>query len=490
MCAKRKTNQPAMTLDFVTSVLGVPVISANTTKKRDHIFSSVITDSREVSKHKGCLFLALKGEKFDGHDFIEAAIKSGATGIIYSSEKLLPEKLSKLSSVFFFTVRDTLEAYRSLAMAWRRQFKIPIVAIAGSVGKTTTKEILAAVLSSKWTRILKTKGSRNGFVGIPMTLLELSADHEAAVIEIGIDEPGAMEKHLELVAPTMSLVTTVAPEHLEKLGSIENVAKEEALALSYTANSNGVAVINLNDEWLSPYFSSIDVDRIGFSLADVTSAVHSSDDILVGTLQKSRKPELRCQGLGLTDFTVPLPMSGAHNASNLLGALAAALKLSLTPKEIIRGLSSFVPPEGRSEIMHLPTGVTVICDYYNANPASVAAGLKLLDELAANNGDVLRWACLGDMLELGSDEEYFHRAIAKNINKSNIQNILLLGKRMRWLFDELSATPAGRQVFHFNSHADLSTYLLKYLKSNDCVLIKGSRGMKMEEVWKAVNTPT
>ena len=348
------------------------------------------------------------------------------------------------------------------------------------MGKHNTKELKAAIIKGKWTnQVLKTSGSQNGFLGIPMTLLELRPEHKAAVVEVGIDEVGAMEKHLPIVAPTASLVTAIGPEHLEKLMDLETVAREEKLALTYVDTNNGITVLNLDDPWLAPLATSLKGPKgIGFTLGE-----KASQKTLCGQLSTD-ETVLTVSGLGLSKKDFDLPLPGRHNAQNLLGAIGMALVHGLKPDEIRDGLKTFKGAEGRSQIRTLPGGHRVLCDYYNANPPSMAAGLELL----ATQSHGRKWACLGDMLELGSQEEGFHRELATLIVQKEIDRVLLFGPRMKWLFDELKHRAFKGHVSHFTTHFDLAQALFQGVSPGDSILIKGSRSMKMEEVWKHLET--
>lgn len=237
---------PQLTAEFVYDALGF-----SRTKQRNHHagmppFTRAITDSRKIEP--GCLFVALAGESFDGHDFIPQAIAKGARGVICrKSTQVTPQK-----DFCIFPVDDTLQAYRALGAAWRKQFSLPVVVVAGAVGKTSTKEILSAVLRGRFPSVLRTQGSQNGFVGIPMTLLELAPEHGAAVIEVGIDEIGAMDAHMKIVGAQAAVLTLIAPEHLEKLLDIPTVAREEGIALTTVAATGGLVAINLDDPWNAP----------------------------------------------------------------------------------------------------------------------------------------------------------------------------------------------------------------------------------------------
>lgn len=453
-------------------------------------FSSIVTDSRKVISQ--CLFVALPGEKFDGHQFIEAAIQKGARGIL--AKKGFPSKLPSLlqESVTFFEVEDPIKAYREIASAWRKNFLIPVIVVAGSVGKTTTKEILTAILRGKWPETLKTAGSQNGFLGIPMTLLELRSTHRAAVIEIGIDEPGAMQQHLEIVQPTAAILTAIGPEHLEKLVDLPTVAREEKIALSFTAQSgpqSHVIAVHLDDPWIRPCWDEIQsTQKFGYTFDPSLK----TEGVFLGTWKAgtTENPSelLEVNGTNFHEL-FQLPLLGKHNAHNTLGAIVLALGLGLTPDEIRNGLKTFEGAEGRSEIKTLPGGTTVICDYYNAQPASMAAGIDLLAQLGGHPSHA-RWACLGDMLEMGLEEERLHRELASALISHKIENVLLYGTRMRFLEDELKNRGFRGFFRTFTSHTELTEELLHRLQPQDILLIKGSRGMKMEEVWKVLLTKT
>jgi UDP-N-acetylmuramoyl-tripeptide--D-alanyl-D-alanine ligase len=464
--------KPQLTPDFLIRSLHlkIPVLS------RPHLpFTCVTTDSRKVIP--GCLFVALKGDQFDGHDFIEKAISQGARGIL--CRRGFP--ITGTKEICVFPVEDPLGAYRRLAASWRREFSTPIIVVAGSAGKTTTKELLAAILQGKWPHVLKTQGSQNGFVGIPMTLLELHPEHEAAIIEVGIDEIGAMQQHMTLLGANAAVITAIGPEHLEKLQDVPTVAREEGIALSAVAKTGGIVAINLDDPWIRPHLTTLKGGRkVPFSIEGAKSNL----DMITGHLSEDGKT-LTYHGLGIEKNSLEVPLLGKHNASNLLAAISLAAGLGLSAEEITRGLKKFKGAEGRSEIRELPGNTAVVCDYYNAQPASVAAGLELLSQVAKNSEKSrARWACLGDMLELGPNEEKFHRELAEKIIELELENVLLFGPRMLFLSEELKTRGFTGAFSHFSSQMDLAQALTEKAKPGDAILIKGSRGMKMEEVWK------
>ncbi len=489
----RHPGQPLLNPEFVHEGLGFPPLGGRAVHDPHVPFTSVTTDSRAATA--GCLFVAVKGEKFDGHDFIPAVLEKGARGIICKRGTQIPAQ----KNLHIYAVEDTVQAYRKLGAAWRREFSIPVAVIAGSVGKTTTKEILAAVLRGKYPQVLRTQGSQNGFLGIPMTLLELRPEHGAAVIEVGIDEIGTMQGHMSLVNGTTSLLTAIAPEHLEKLIDLPSVAREEGIALSAVAQSGGTVAINLDDPWIRPHFATLKGTghKIGYTMTGVTpSSGTSSDEHLQGTLSADAK-SLSVSGLRgkeMAKFELPLP--GRHNAGNLLAAVALAHGMGLTPEQMAIGLATFKGAEGRSELRTLTGPTPVVCDYYNASPASMEAGIDLLTQVHGGRKDRARWACLGEMLELGTEEEQYHRKLAEPILRSGIENVLLYGPRMQALYNELTAKGfSGGMLSHHSSHESIANEVVSKARPGDAILIKGSRSMKMEEVWKRIEkswpkTPT
>ena len=474
-----------ITFDFIVKNLSTLRSQVFGNLPENFEFTAVTTDSRKITP--GCLFVALAGEKFDGHDFLQQAIEAGAAGLICREGSSIAPTSQPLAVFWVKDNSGTLNAYRELAHAWRKCFQIPVIAVAGSVGKTTTKELLTALLRGRWEKVLKTEGSQNGFVGIPMTLLDLRAEHGAAVIEVGIDEVGSMIPHLDLVSPQASLLTAIAAEHLEKLIDLPTVAREEGFALSQVAERQGLVAISLDDPWIAPFWKSLGkICKVGYTLHSETAQKaleHAfGAPILTGKLIDAAT--LKVSGFPTGDETYTLPLPGKHNAANFLAALALATGLGLSPEELKRGLATFVGASGRSELRTLKSGTPVVCDYYNASPASMEAGLEMLADLAKAKKSTALWACLGDMLELGPKEEDFHRGLAPSLQRLKVQNVLLYGPRMKALFDELKKQNFQGQVNHFSSHEEMAQQLTRGIQPSDAILIKGSRGMRMEKVWE------
>jgi UDP-N-acetylmuramoyl-tripeptide--D-alanyl-D-alanine ligase len=460
-----------LTIGFVRRALAghAKVIAKDV--RDDLVLARVNTDSRKAAS--GDLFVAIKGDAFDGHSFIANAVSKGSTAVI--CERYPAEATQE--GVHIFLVEDTLKAYRLLAQHWREAIDPQVVGVAGSVGKTTTKDLLAPILGGHYKAVLKTQGSQNGFVGLPLTLLEITPNTDVAVIEIGIDAPHAMKQHIDVVRPDVAIVTAISEEHLEWLKDLETIAYEENLILRETAQSGGIAVINLDDPWTTPLFDELKGKRrFGFSLLK-----SSSIDVLSGRYNPEDST-LTIEGLGFKSFELTCPLLGEHNARNLLGAVAVSLLMGVKAYEIKRGLEAFVPSGGRSQLSLAASGTKVLRDYYNASPASMRAAFEVAKREKKSTGRV--YLCLGDMKELGEMEEELHRSLAKPaIEVSKTLTIFLLGQRMSWLEDELKKLGFSGSLRVFATCSDLASALKAQIKPDDFVVIKGSHSMNMSQVW-------
>ncbi len=455
-------------------ILGLPAPSAPLAIDR------ITTDSRDAGP--GSMFVAIPGDRFDGHDFIPTAIEKGAVAIV-------SERPGSHPTGAFFQVPSTMNAIRALARAQRKKFEIPLIGVVGAVGKTTTKELIASVLAGRYGSIVKTEGSQNGFLGIPLTLFGLNASTEVGVIEIGIDEIGAMEQHMELVEPTHVILTRTGPEHLHQLKTIEIAAEEELKAFDHALARKVPMAIHLGDSFVSEWYRKNretlkSTPHFTYSMnpadgADFTGVYDAKEARLTVRRSSSEKDEAM-------EFACPLP--GEHHAENLLAAVVVSRFFGLDSSEIARGISTFKTATGRTELHSLANGISVIGDHYNSNPTSLRAALKLLRASGATDATGALGglhAVLGDMLELGDNEERFHREAADSVLEFGVKDVWLYGPRMKWLLDEL--TKRGHTgARHFETHDELVRALLPALRPGARVLVKGSRGMKMEMVLRAL----
>jgi UDP-N-acetylmuramoyl-tripeptide--D-alanyl-D-alanine ligase len=432
------------------------------------LLSGISTDSRAVAA--GNLFIPLVGEKFNGHDFLAVAVRAGAYGVLLQKSEI--GRLGALpDSVTAIAVNDTLRALGDIARFRRRMFSAPVLAITGSSGKTTTKEMAAAIIGAQ-RRLLKTEGNFNNLIGLPLTLLRLNDTHEAVILELGTNRRGEIARLTEIAEPAIGLITNIGSAHLEGFKTIETV-KEEKGDLFRGLSESGIAVVN-ND---SPVLKELAARHCGKC---VTYAVDQEADLRAANIEGDGNRMRFDLIVGGAKGRVTLKASGRHSIYNALGAAAASWVMGIAPESIQRGLESFRPVAGRMELVALRNGAFLINDAYNANPDSVEAALKTLAELKAKGAAV---AVLGDMLELGARAEEMHERIGESAAAKGLDRIYLRGE-----FSDAVIRGARRggirmeQVFKMQDAAEIAASVREFLKSGDWVLIKGSRRMRMEEV--------
>jgi UDP-N-acetylmuramoyl-tripeptide--D-alanyl-D-alanine ligase len=431
------------------------------------------TDTRPL--RAGNLFIALAGERFDGHDCLAEALQKGAAGLLIRTDRR-----QALASVAEGTpvigVTDTLWALGEIARDWRLRFPVPLVAITGSSGKTTTKEMLAAIVSPS-RKLLATEGNLNNLIGLPRTLLGLRQGHEVIIVEMGTSTPGEIPRLAAIARPDIGLITNIGPAHLEGLGSLESV-REEKGGLFAAMAGRGTAILNRDDEQIGILARRWRGDAITFGL-------ETSADVAAGRIETAGLGESRFNliiaGVGVP---VRLQAPGRHNVRNALAAAAAAMALGFDRHAIAEGLSRFSPVPGRMEIRPLPNGSFLILDTYNANPASVRAALETLQGL---RGAAKAVAVLGDMLELGPDAEKLHAEIGEALVESGVSRVFLKGTLSRSTADGALRKGFGKErIVFFEEPGDVIATLLAHLGKGDWVLVKGSRKMKMEAVAEAI----
>ncbi|MCX5820970.1 MAG: UDP-N-acetylmuramoyl-tripeptide--D-alanyl-D-alanine ligase [Deltaproteobacteria bacterium] len=429
----------------------------------------VSTDTRTLTA--GNLFIALAGENFDGHDCLAKAALQGAAGLLIRADaagKLAaaPEDLPAIG------VPDTLRALGDIAHDWRRRFPVPVIAITGSSGKTTTKEMVAAI-AARTRNLLRTEGNLNNRIGLPLTLLRLHGKHELAIVEMGTNSPGEIATLAAIAGPDVGLITNIGPAHLEGLGSLRAIREEKGSLFEMMAG-RGTAILNHDDPAIALLAGRWRGKRISFGLgpgAQVTA------ERIEPVGPAGVRFQLVIDGIGIPVFLSAL---GEHNVMNALAAAAAARALGFDRHEIAAGLAAFRPVPGRTEIRRLGNGAFLIIDAYNANPASVREAVKTLQGLRGS-GDAI--VILGDMLELGEQSEALHKEIGTLLADANIHDLFLRGS----LTEAVAAGairrgfPAERITF-FEAPDEVASSLQSRLKKDDWILIKGSRKMKMEAV--------
>lgn len=438
----------------------------------------VKTDSREIKS--GDLFLALKGEKFDGHEFVKKACKMGSRGVVVDEtrawEMLRQIRAAGTAPVMVVGVKDTLRAYQNLARFHRLRFSIPVVAITGSNGKTTTKEMVYRVLATRW-RVHKTQGNFNNAIGVPRTLLGLRAGHQAAVIEMGVDQVGQTTQLCDIVRPTSGVITNVGPDHLEFYGTLARSAASKAELLDWLPHDGGAAILNADDRYFEKFSRKAKCPVVSFGLSD-RGDVRAADLVWNGhrtefrLLLPNRKKSKR----------VSVRIMGSHNVANALAGAAVGWALGFSGDDIVAGLEKFRPAPMRSEIRRWG-GVMYLYDCYNANPASVKAALELLVGLDPTRRTI---AVLGDMLELGPNEAQFHQEVGRDAARHHVTHLIACGAFGHKMQEGVQKARGTTRVSVVKDAVEAGELLKTVVKRGDVVLIKASRGAKMERVLDAV----
>ena len=431
----------------------------------DGSVTGLSSDSRAVSS--GDVFVALKGERFDGHDFIPAVARQGVQAFIVEKSWLTNHEIP--TGTFVIGVDDTLRSLGDLAAFHRARFSLPIIGITGSNGKTTTKEMLAPILAAAGAG-LKTTGNLNNLIGLPRMLMQLESSHKWAVLEMGMSEFGEIDRLAEIARPDIGIITNALPAHLETMGSVENVAKAKG-ELFLRLGEGGCAVYNADDRLISQCPSPTGVRRVSFGIG--TGEIRAENIKNLG-----KKGQEFAITLPSGPVTVCLRAFGVHNVYNALAASAAAFALNMDPELICAGLESFSPYDKRFSLEDID-GITLIDDSYNANPGSMKAALETLRDL---RGDCRGIAVLGDMLELGESSISAHEEIGR-LAASCVDRIFVIGEMADSVVrGALSAGIPSVSVVKASDHAELLADLFSVLENGDYILVKGSRGMKMETV--------
>jgi UDP-N-acetylmuramoyl-tripeptide--D-alanyl-D-alanine ligase len=443
----------------------------------DATFCAVSTDSRTAQS--GQLFVPLKGEQHDGHKFIPGALHRGVRGMLVEGGWYWGERARGPASraplglppeVTVIAVPDTLAALGDLARAWRDRFTLPLVAITGSCGKTTTKEMTAQVLSRAY-RVLKNPLNLNNLIGLPLTLLGLGGVHEAAVVEMGMNRFGEILRLTRISRPTIGVLTNVHPAHTEGVGDISGVARAKG-ELIQALNHGALLIYNADDPWLAPLARDFPGLSLGFGLA-AGADLRATDR----ELQGSRGQSARLTFQGRT-WPLTLKAPGLHMLYNALAATAAGLSLGLAPEDTAQALAAFKCVARRSQVATLPSGVHLLNDCYNANPGSMAMALTTLREL---RGQARAAAALGDMLELGDGAAPAHRELGRQAALSGLDLLVIYGNfKGEVAAGARAAGLAPERLAPVASHRHGAQILKEFLKGGDWLLVKGSRGMHME----------
>ncbi|MFH1336918.1 MAG: UDP-N-acetylmuramoyl-tripeptide--D-alanyl-D-alanine ligase [Candidatus Zixiibacteriota bacterium] len=434
----------------------------------DQLLRGISIDSRKVDPNN--VFVAIPGEKFDGHRFLGEAVSKGAKAVVIDQEKknVVPPEIYEKTAVI--SVSDTKKALRDVALWYRIKFELPVVAVTGTNGKTTTKDMIAQVLSSEF-RVLKSPESYNNLIGVPLTLFQLNPEYEALVLELGMSSPGEISTLTKISQPQIGVITNIGPAHLESMQSMERIAQAK-FELPDNMPSPKTLVLNADDRILAKRIARTQPEE-----KMVSFGVKKKADFIADRIEAN--------GNGYISFRVnkntqvKLSLLGWHNVYNALAAFSVGRLLGVEESKIKDELENFSPSRLRMELVSIDN-IRIINDSYNANPVSMEKALETLKNMKTFGRKI---AVLGDMLELGEGEMDFHLELGRKAAKSGVNLLITIGELARFIGE--GAREEGLRssdVISFENNQEVSLYLLENLKDGDLVLVKGSRKMKTEEI--------
>ncbi len=432
---------------------------------------SVLTDSRKISP--GDFFIALKGERFDGHDFIIKAWEEGASGCLME-RNITDEEFERIDSVNFAIIRvdDTLKGLAQIAAAYRRMFEGRVCAVTGSVGKTSTKDMIASVLAREFS-VQKTFENFNNEIGLPLTILGLKKEHTALVAEMGMRGFGEIDYLAEILKPDVGVITNIGVSHIEKLGSQENIFKAK-MEMAKHIKQGGTLVLNGDDKFLGPIdkYENINIMKFGIE--------NEEADVWAGSVKIKEDGtgvefELHIKNIPCEIYMVKINVPGVHNIYNALCAACVGLSFNMNISDIIDGIGEYEPSGMRQNITLAEGGFKIINDAYNASPDSMKASIEMLDSLPCEGKKI---AVLGDMFELGENSAEYHAGMGRIFSKTNADILVTVGE----LAKNIASAAEGKSSVSFDEKEEAIKYLEDILAPGDILLIKASRGMRLEEI--------
>lgn len=459
------SDSPVFTVTQILEATGGVLLSG----EKENTLYGITTDSRQVTC--GNIFVALRGEKYDGHAFAQRAVEQGAAGLLVEDETKI-KITSPENKATVIKVADTLQALGDLAQNYRQRFAVPVIGLTGSSGKTTTKEMMAAIIG-RGKKILTTEGNLNNLIGLPQTIFRLKKDHELAILEMGTNTRGEIKRLTQIAAPDIGLITNIGPAHLAGFGSME-IVREEKGNLFFNMAPTGTAIVNLDDEAVRIVAERWTGRRITFGMS-------LDADVTAKDIEKNGVRGVRFNlVIGDKVCKAEMKIVGIHHVYNALAAAATACAAGIDCKTITEGLAHFQPVSGRMQMIKLQNCAFVLDDSYNANPASVREALMTLKDLKNHHSG---YVFMGDMLELGEASDEMHRKIGILMATIGVNAVFLKG-------DYSAVTAAGameggmppQSIFFLSQEEDGMSFLKKNLKKGDWVLVKGSRRMKMEKI--------
>ena len=435
----------------------------------DAILENFKKDTREIEA--GDTYVGIKGENFNGSDFFEKAFELGANACIVQDIEIHENILEKCKDKTIIKVKDCVEALQNIAKYKRECYDIPVIGVTGSVGKTSTKDIIASVMSKKY-KTIKTEGNYNNHIGVPLTILRLK-DHTAAVIEMGMNHLGEISKLTNIARPTMSVITNVGTSHIGELGSRENILKAKLEILEGMKEDAPIAINNDNDMLHNWFMVNKNKRKI------LTFGIENDSDIMAKNIVASDDGSKFTVNIDGKDYKVEINVGGKHFIINSLCAICVGLQNNIEIKKIIEGIKEFKLTKRRMEIKDGIKKSKVINDSYNASYDSMKAAIEYLGEIKANK----KIAVLGDMLELGSYEQELHEKVGEEVYKNNIDILVTVGKRAKYIASKAKELGMSEdKIFVFDTKNKAIQMIEKIIKEGDYILVKASNSMKFDEI--------
>lgn len=431
------------------------------------------TDTRKIQK--GDVYVGLKGEKFNGNEYYKEALEKGAKVAVISGIEVTKEDLDQYKDKTIIEVKDSLEAFGDIAAYKRNLYDIPVVQITGSVGKTSTRDIIANVVRTQY-KTLQTEGNQNNAIGLPTTLLKLK-NHEAVVVESGMNHLGEIRYLGKIAKPTVAVITNIGTAHIGFLGSRENILKAK-LEILENLKPDGYIVINNDNDMLNKWAKE------DTKYKKYTFGIDEKSDVMAYNIKVNENYSTYNVKIDNKEYSVKVPVSGVHFVYNSLCAIAVGNLLNISPENIIKGIETFTLTKNRMEIDKIKDNVTVINDAYNASYDSMKAALEYLKELPGNR----KIAVLGDMFELGEFAEEIHRKVGIEVITHKVDMLVTVGELANYIADEAEYLGMPKdQVIRLNTTTEAINYLNDNLEKDDVVLLKAANGMHFAEIFKGIN---
>ena len=438
----------------------------------EEICENFSRDSREVNE--GDVYLGIKGERFNGSNFYKEAFEKGAKGCILQDVEISEDDKNTYKDKFIIVVDNVVKSLQEIAAYKRSLYNIPVIGVTGSVGKTSTKDIIASVMSTKY-NVLKTEGNYNNEIGLPLTVLKLK-EHNALVLEMGMSALGEISLLTNIAKPTTGVITVIGSSHIGELGSRENILKAK-LEILEGLDNNGSLIINNDNDLLNLWNASNNDNHKHITYGIENESILNAKNIDIR--EDGSSFDIEINGI---NYTVDVPVAGRHFINNSLAAIAVGIENDIEPKKIVEGISKFSLTKRRMEILKSKNNFTIINDCYNASYESVKAALEYLSSISANR----KIAVLGDVLELGEFSKQMHQKIGEEVINNNIDILVTVGKEAKAIADIVKNKGRNAEVYSYDNNIDASNLLKDIMQENDIILVKASNGMHFEEIVESI----